>query len=397
MSLGVWSGNWRVTVQSQCALRGSTVVLQCYYDYPLWHTVKHVKWFKGRLQDTGSSYALESLTVSRFEYVGDKDHNCDLKIKNVQSIDEGLYFFMFETSRDRWRSRNPPYLFVQDLIAFVSPTVVAEGEVVTLTCHSGCNPNSNIQVVWYKERQEVTQTRFTARRENTGTYTCALRGQEHVRSSVSLNVQYAPKNVKLSISPPTDIIQGRTVTFTCSSEANPIVTSSGYSLYKDGHFISFGPSHRISEVQPSDSGQYYCQAWNNISRTGSNLFQSFKTILNVLYPPINISISVELTEVTEGSDVNLTCDSMANPPPFGFMWYRTSSSSVVQVGSGPVLSLSSVEASSSGLYMCQALNRIGESNSTQLRLSVKSKYRMPYLCPVFERDMCTCRTMTAIK
>ncbi|XP_055019750.1 B-cell receptor CD22-like isoform X2 [Boleophthalmus pectinirostris] len=292
-------------------------------------------------------------------------------IKNIQRIDEGPYYFRFETYLDRWRSE-AVYLSVDDLIASIKSPVVTEGETVTLTCHSGCHTDN--QFVWYREEQKVTQTRFIAMREQAGRYTCALLGQEHVQSSVSLNVQYAPTNVKLSISPSKEVIQGSAVIFTCRSEANPRVTSSGYSLYKDGSVISFGPNHTISEVQPSDSGQYYCQAWNNITRAGSKLFQSFKISVNILYPPTNISISTELTEVIEGSDVNLTCHSIANPSAVGFVWYRTSSSSVVQLGSGPVLSLSPVEASSSGLYMCQASNRLGENNSTQLLLSVKSKY-----------------------
>ncbi|CAL9705382.1 unnamed protein product [Knipowitschia caucasica] len=151
-----------------------------------------------------------------------------------------------------------------------------------------------------------------------------------------------------------------------------------YRLFKDESVISFGPGLSISDVKPSDSGQYYCQAWNNISFQGSQIFQSSKTSLNVLYPPMNISISTESTEVIEGSDVTLTCHIYANPPAVSVMWYRTTATAVVLVGSGPVLSLSPVEASSSGLYMCHVSNKLGENNSTELLLTVKGKHSTAY-------------------
>lgn len=91
----------------------------------------------------------------------------------------------------------------------------------------------------------------------------------------------APKKVSLSISPSGDIFKGSSMTLTCSSDANPPVTQSGYSLYKDGHFIGSGQHHNISDVQPSHSGLYHCQAWNNISWRGSDLINSTQVPLDV--------------------------------------------------------------------------------------------------------------------
>ncbi|KAK7887121.1 hypothetical protein WMY93_026742 [Mugilogobius chulae] len=330
---------------------------------PSWHTVRTVSW------ERRSYSGWKSVPLSNFEYVGDYNHNCSLRIRNIQQEDAHYpYHFKFTTNHDSWTSR-PIYLSVtEDLIASVVPTIVKEGERVILACHhSGCRTYAH---VWFKEGQKVSQTYFMATREDAGMYSCALQGQDHVQSkAVFLNVYYAPKNVKLLISPPENIIQGKSVHFSCTSEANPPVKSSEYHLFKDGNVISVGPNHSISNVQPSDSGQYYCQAQSNIIWNG--LFQSTKTNVNVLYPPMNISISAELTEVTEGSDVNMTCHSNANPSDIGYTWYKTSSSSRVQVGSGQVLSLSSVKASSSGHYICKASNRVGENNSTELLLSVK--------------------------
>lgn len=91
----------------------------------------------------------------------------------------------------------------------------------------------------------------------------------------------APEKVTLSVSPSGDAVKGSWVTFTCSSDASPPVTHSGYSLYKDGHFVTSGQSHNISDIQPAHSGLYYCQAWNSVSWRGIDLINSTEVLLDV--------------------------------------------------------------------------------------------------------------------
>lgn len=91
--------------------------------------------------------------------------------------------------------------------------------------------------------------------------------------------------------------------------------------------------------------------------------------------PVNISVSMSPPNVVAGSGVNLTCSGAANPAAETYTWYRrtASSTSVLQVGSGQVLSIPSVEASHSGLYSCQAGNQVGENNSTEVLLAMKEE------------------------
>lgn len=88
--------------------------------------------------------------------------------------------------------------------------------------------------------------------------------------------------------------------------------------------------------------------------------------------PLNVTIEVNHNgSLAEGRSVNLTCSSAANPPAVIHTWYRrTASSSILQVGSGQVLSLPSLELSNTGIYICQARNRLGENNSTEVLLEV---------------------------
>lgn len=91
---------------------------------------------------------------------------------------------------------------------------------------------------------------------------------------------------------------------------------------------------------------------------------------NVVDHPVNISISLNQAHVVWGSSVNLTCSSTAATD---YTWYRrtdSNGSSGLQVGSGQVLSISSMEVSHSGFYLCQARNQLGEKNSTEVLLAI---------------------------
>uniref|UniRef100_A0A8C6KQT5 Ig-like domain-containing protein n=1 Tax=Nothobranchius furzeri TaxID=105023 RepID=A0A8C6KQT5_NOTFU len=364
------SGTWGVTLTNQCALKGTSVVLECEYDYPIGNIVMSVRWSKAQL----ISGRWDLIPISElpsgpdhFKYMGNYRGDCNLKVDRVQPTDEGAYFFSFVTTLNRWRSQTYAYLY---------PSTVAEGDTVRLSCSSGCPEQP--EVAWFKDGQRVSHPEFQAGREDAGGYHCAVLGQERVRSAlVVLTVHYAPKNVTLWVSPSGAIVAGDTVTLTCSSEAEPPVRQNGYSLFKDGEFISSGQRHIIQDVQPSQSGRYYCQAGNSIRWRGSDHMNSSEVHLDVLYPPINVSLSVDPPHVTDGIRVNLTCTSAANPTADNYTWFRrsaTSSSSLwVQVGSGQVLSLPSMEPSHTGLYLCIVRSPLGESNSTEMMLAMEAE------------------------
>ncbi|KAM3613514.1 uncharacterized protein V6R79_000850 [Siganus canaliculatus] len=371
---GVWSQDVSVTFRKdQCALKGSSIVIECEYD-PDGYIVRSVYWSKLQyVSGQEKLYPLSELSLepNHYRFVGNKRSDCSLQINNVKFTDEGHYYFTFETFYTKYTSKTSLYLSVKELITVIQPSTVTEGDNVRLTCVSDCLLRVN--KVWYKDGLLVPQSTFRARREHSGSYYCAVRGQERIRSaSMALTVRYAPEKVTLSMSPSEDYIRGNSVSFTCDSDASPPVTPSGYSLYKDGQFISFGSRHTISDLQPHHTGLYHCQAWNSISRDGVQLINSTEVHLDVRYPPTNISISMDPLHVVPGSSVNLTCSGDANPATDSYTWYKrlTETSSVQQVTTGQLLSIPSAEASDSGLYHCQARNRLGENNSTEQLLLV---------------------------
>ncbi|XP_076006591.1 uncharacterized protein LOC143000960 isoform X5 [Genypterus blacodes] len=322
---GVWSGDWKVNLDDQCALKGTSVVMNCTYDYYSSSSVASIEWLKW-VHDSGN----------------------------------------WRTRYSHW-IRKSAYLSITELTAVVKPASVTEGEEVHLSCEWNCS-SSHPSVVWFRDEQPIWKSVFQATAKDAGWYSCAAQGSEASRSApVALNVQYSPKEVTLSLSP-SAIIKGSSVDFTCSSDANPVVTQSGYSVYKDGQLTSTGQNHTIANIQPAHSGQYYCQAQNGIS-----VSKSPEVNLDVKYLPVNVSVSMD--PVNEGGSVNLTCSSDANPEAHTFTWYwraaAPESSSVLLEASGQVLSLSPVQESQPGLYLCQAGNTLGGNNSTELLLEMK--------------------------
>ncbi|XP_053738027.1 B-cell receptor CD22-like [Synchiropus splendidus] len=375
---GVFSG-WGVLFGPQCALRGSSIVIKCSYNYPWGHIVKSVTWSKRMFLNGKWQKVALPVEPGKYEYAGNYEGNCDLKIKNIQYTDTGSYYFSFKTYRDQWSSQNDAQLsvsYLTILTAVLEPSTVTEGERVSLTCRSGC-PSSSGQV-WFKDGKPFSGSNFRASRESSGRYHCALSSVEGAKSaSVELNVLYTPVNVVLRKISTEDTVKGSSMTLSCSSDANPPVSPDGYSMYKDNHWISSGPSLTIPVLELRHSGRYHCRAWNSVSRAGEATVASADVDLDVKFSPVNVSVSVDPVIVEEGSGVNLTCSSEANPPATRYTWYKQTSSPesvpLVQVGSGSTLNLPSVKASLLGHYLCRAGNHLGERNSNLVRLSMSSR------------------------
>lgn len=99
------------------------------------------------------------------------------------------------------------------------------------------------------------------------------------------------------------------------------------------------------------------------------------TLTVIADPPVNVSVEVSyLGKLILNSTVNLTCSSAANPAVYNYTWYKGTAPSfntMIQVGSGQVLSIPSVEAFHTGLYLCNARNHLGGKNSSEVLLTVE--------------------------
>ncbi|KAL7852252.1 hypothetical protein SRHO_G00180370 [Serrasalmus rhombeus] len=290
----------------------------------------------------------------RVQYLEDKQPNDTLRLKNVTAKDQSKYYFRFSTNQPggKYQREGGVDLSITDLQVEV-PERVMEGDNVTLTCKTTCSLTVRPTFTWYRNGHPLSSSTDPLHlqlvsREDASRYRCVVLGQNLRSPKVTLNVRYGPKSVSVSISPSGEIVEGSSVTLTCSSDANPPV---GYNWFKGTSLVAKRETYMMN-ISSVDSGEYKCKSSNE-----HGVKYSTALTLNVLYPPRNVSVSIGPSgETAEGSSVNLTCSSDANPPVQNYTWFK-------EGGSSPVGSGHSYRALQRGSYYCEAQNEHGSQKS----------------------------------
>ncbi|KAL6454999.1 hypothetical protein MHYP_G00365600 [Metynnis hypsauchen] len=271
-----------------------------------------------------------------------------------------------------------------------APEEVTEGETADLTCKTTCSL-TDPTFIWYKNGRPLTTKTIknnqlhlqTVSSEDAGSYSCAVRGSQHLNSTAHrLRVRHPPKNVSVSISSSGEIVEGSSVTLTCNSDGNPPVKI--YTWFKGSTSVGEGKSYSIPNIRSEDSGEYTCWSRNDHGERRSTAVQ-----INILQVSVSINPS---GEIVEGSSVTLTCSSDGNPPVKSYTWFKEGGTS--PAGSGHSYSIISITADHTGLHYCEAQNDHGALNGTVM-VSVKSRWSefvcslvcsgrrkfSPYYCP----------------
>ncbi|XP_047659532.1 B-cell receptor CD22-like [Tachysurus fulvidraco] len=351
-----------------CALKGSTVIMNVTYTHPPRLTVTTRFWLINPDEDKEwIELNNEPGYSGRVTYITDVQNHFPLRLSDVKKTDEQMYCFRIRTNKEKERYLGKPgvTLSVTDLDLQIAPAEVTEGQSVVLTCKTTCSL-TDPTFIWYKNSRDLTtktnknnEVRLqSVSSEDAGSYSCAVRGYEHLHSPVqTLRVRYRPKNVSVSVSPSSEIVVDSSLTLTCSSDANPPVQS--YTWIKGKTSVGKEKTYNISKISSEDSGEYKCRSSNEVGHQDSNI-----VTLNVLYPPKNVSVSISPSgEIVEGSSVNLTCSSDANPPVQNYTWFKVNESS--PVGSGQ-----SYRAVQSGQYYCEAQNKHGSERSAAVSVNI---------------------------
>uniref|UniRef100_A0A3P9IHC3 Ig-like domain-containing protein n=1 Tax=Oryzias latipes TaxID=8090 RepID=A0A3P9IHC3_ORYLA len=168
---------------------------------------------------------------------------------------------------------------------------------------------------------------------------------------VFLTVTDPPETSSVSVSPSAEVLEGSSVTLTCSSDANP---AANYTWFKDNRTLLSEDKVHFSSIRSEHSGNYSCKSENKHGQSSST-----PLFLDVQYPPRIPSVSV-FGKISKGSSVTLTCSSDANPAA-NFSWYKKDEDS--PKASGPNWTISDFRTEHSGFYYCEAENRRGRLNS----------------------------------
>ncbi|XP_064160130.1 myelin-associated glycoprotein-like isoform X9 [Anguilla rostrata] len=391
---GALGSDWAVWMpQSIEALIGSCVLIPCRFEIPSEYdsdllqdpSSVNGKWKKDETIVFDSSS--QSASSLHGKITGDLlQKKCTTVLENLPMNYHGRYKFRLEcNNRLKWNFKQS----VQINITASPPkpkltperVEVMEGTSVSLSCSAAApcpklppnltwTPRLSDSVGQLQENVSVSSVlTFTASHLHHGqNITCRAlyklqQGdtQKTTEASLTLRVLYPPKNTSVSVSPSGSVLEGSSVTLTCSSNANPAVQN--YTWYKvngtEMNTVGTGQNLTFNVTESSGSEQYYCEAQNKHGKENSTVQ------LEVYYPPKNTSVSVSPSgSLLVGSSVTLTCSSNAKPEVQNYTWYKVNGTKMNTVGTGQNLTFTVTESSGSEQYYCEAQNKHGKENST---------------------------------
>uniref|UniRef100_A0A674CLB6 Ig-like domain-containing protein n=1 Tax=Salmo trutta TaxID=8032 RepID=A0A674CLB6_SALTR len=342
---------WRVTYTKRriCVLKGSTVNISCSYTHPSSYIEQGSFWFTQKHPVDLSSYPEYA---GRVEYNRNTENHHTMTITDLTEKDSAEYKFrLLTTDEGRFSGLPGVMLTVTDILLEMDPTSVSDGERVTLRCRTKCTVSLNPTYIWYKNGQRLTKpitiTSYnispsgeivedssvtltcssdanppvdkytwykknvasltgsektynftTISSEDSGEYYCEAENKygRLNSSSVSVDVQYGPKSTSVSVSPSGEIVEGSSVTLTCSSDANPPVDKYTWYFQNKTFLNGFGQMYNISKFKSKDNGHYHCEALNGRGSRNS-------TALMIILPG-ELSSSIFQHKITFQSNIN---------------------------------------------------------------------------------------------
>ncbi|XP_034092140.1 titin-like isoform X3 [Gymnodraco acuticeps] len=358
------------TERSICALNGSSVDISCTYNgYKV--SVKSKFWFSPERSHQGQNpsqpedLSKDSQYRGRVQILETWRGHSTLRISDLRDSDSAQYLFTFKTTSFEWGSDLPgTTLTVTALqVQVITSTVHQAYTYAELKCRSSCSP-AGVSYVWFKNNKKIIKEERPLYKDQFypgDIISCALQGHENYSSPLI----YALKFPVVSVSPSDEIMEGSSVTLTCSSDANP---AANYTWYKtDGnqklHPLAKERQLVFSSILVSDSGEYNCTAENELGKRTSDMIS-----VDVKYSPKPPSVSASPSaEIEEGSSVTLTCSSDANPAA-DYTWYKENQT--LFQGAEGSYHVTSISSEDSGIYYCKSRNQFGEINSTSLFVDV---------------------------
>ncbi|XP_016349244.1 Schwann cell myelin protein-like isoform X1 [Sinocyclocheilus anshuiensis] len=331
------------------ALSGSCVIIKCrfeieeQYDKDLTESAKGV-WYKDR-NDVNRNVVFNSSTPRRNSFIRGniigklKDKDCTTVFYDLRSYHSGQYYFRVEGKGRLKETYIKNNVLIDVIESPHKPRVqlyveqkevqgqeeVLEGSSVSLRCSAETLCSSPPPTLTWSStpriplsessrlEELISDLNFTAtHRQHRVTFTCTITYQlqdenKTAQDSITVHVQYSPKNTAVSVLPSSSLLEGSSVTLICSSDANPAVLSYTWSRESEGQLeqLQTGDTLTFNRTDPTHGGWYHCTAQN---QHGS---QNSSVMLDIQYvPQISTSSSCARTDVTV-----CFCEADGNPAP----------------------------------------------------------------------------------
>ncbi|XP_025032281.1 B-cell receptor CD22-like [Python bivittatus] len=345
-----------------------------------------LKDYSGKLlyNSNQTAYSASPEFSNRVTFVGDlKNKNCSLKISQLHQNDSGKYSIrlywkggqLFKQGRWLEDVYIQVYESPLELIKLVSPEM-RENIMNKVTCSVpySCFYEPVTLTIQGLERHRLLFQEMTSENQGIQTelslkptwqdhrkqLTCLLKthdGREIEKKFTELNVQYAPKGVRLKAIPGATVREGDNLSLECAvNSSNPDVIS--YQWFKDGIAwdSQIQPKKSFSDLKETDSGSYTCNVNNWIGSTNSD-----NLMISVQFLP-KVKILMPQSPIREKDNVVLSCSATGNPPITGYEWYESSTPEIIKIEKE--LRFEPIEARHSGTYRCVVHNEIGNSSSS---------------------------------
>uniref|UniRef100_A0AAQ4Q6Z0 Ig-like domain-containing protein n=1 Tax=Gasterosteus aculeatus aculeatus TaxID=481459 RepID=A0AAQ4Q6Z0_GASAC len=231
-----WRVNYRQT--DVCAAKGSEVYITCDITHPPGRDPSDIK--------------------DRCWFTKEKD--------DLRESDSAEYKFTLMTNKPGEKYTGSPGVTLS-----VKGLQVQVGRLnstwLELTCHSSCVLPGRHLNVWYKNEESIKRgSSLLVSYGSTDRYSCYLRGTTGQRSPAV----YGPQRPSVSVSPSAEMLEGDSVTLTCSADANPAANYTWYKEHEDSPRAS-GQNFTITDFTAEHSGNYYCEAQNEMGCSNSTL------------------------------------------------------------------------------------------------------------------------------
>ncbi len=92
---------------------------------------------------------------------------------------------------------------------------------------------------------------------------------QFIKINIDTSLADGPKSSTVSVSPSGEIVEGSSVTLTCSTDANP---AANYTWYKENQTLHQGPEdiYHFTSISSEDRGSYYCKSENQYKQITSS-------------------------------------------------------------------------------------------------------------------------------
>ncbi|XP_014392065.1 PREDICTED: B-cell receptor CD22 isoform X1 [Myotis brandtii] len=181
-------------------------------------------------------------------------------------------------------------------VLWISPrSEIHSGHAVLLRCNFSSSRPTDVHFFWkkngifLKEGRELSFGSISP--EDAGSYSCVVRnsiGQSTSEAWV-LSVLYAPRRLRVSISPKDSVMEGKKAVLTCESDANPPISRYTWFDWNNQNLHHDHQTLRLDPVKVQHSGAYWCQGDNRLG-----VDRSPPSTLTVYYSPQTISRRVAL-------------------------------------------------------------------------------------------------------